>query len=290
MARRRGSVLITGASSGIGRASALELDRAGFEVFAGVRRRRDAESLAAEGSERLVPVTLDVTRERSIASARATIERRLGRRGLAGVVNNAGIATGAPIEHMPLDEFRRVLEVNLVGGVAVTKAFLPLLRRDRGRVVFITSIGGRVAYPYMSPYHASKWGTEAVADSLRRELLPWGIRVIVIEPGTIATPIWGKGLASAAALRDAMPAEGRRRYGPMLERLEGSIEASSDRGLAPERVGRAVRRALTRRFPDTRYRVGMDARVTFVASRLLGDRLFDRLVARAMRMPRRPEP
>jgi NAD(P)-dependent dehydrogenase (short-subunit alcohol dehydrogenase family) len=288
MARAKGAVLVTGASTGIGRATALELDRAGFQVFAGVRRKKDADSLAAEASGRLVPITIDVAKERSIATARAQIQRRAGKQGLAGVVNNAGIATGGPIEHLPIDEFRRVLEVNLTGAVAVTQAFLPLLRKgDRpGRVVFITSIGGRVAYPFMSPYHASKFGLEGVADSLRREVRPWGIKVVVIEPGSIATPIWEKGTGSADVVREGMSRQGRRDYGVALDRLQASILETADRGAQPEKVATVVRRALSKRFPDTRYRVGLDARITFALSRLLGDRLFDRVMARAMKLPK----
>ena len=287
MARERGAVLVTGASSGIGRATALELDRSGFRVIAGVRRRVDGDSLRLEASKLLASVTLDVAEESSIASAKRSIQRRVGKAGLVGVVNNAGIASGGPIEHLPMEEFRRVLDVNLLGSVAVTQAFLPLLRRGSGRVVFITSIGGRVAYPFMSPYHASKWGTEAVADCLRRELAPWGIKVVVIEPGTIATPIWDKGTETSAELREGMSRQGKRLYGESIDRLTDSIREAAERGSDPKKVARVVRRALTRRFPDTRYRVGLDARITFALSRLLGDRLFDRLVRRSMRLPRK---
>ena len=288
MAREKGAVLVTGASTGIGRACALELERSGFRVFAGVRKKRDAESLGAEGSERLAPVTLDVARPSSIAQARGEVEDKVGEARLAGLVNNAGIASGGPIEHLPMKEFRRVLNVNLLGSIAVTQAFLPLLRRGGGRVVFITSIGGRIAYPYMSPYHASKWGLEAVADSLRRELRPWRMKVIVIEPGTVSTPIWDKGIDTFGSLRKEMPSQALRDYGDSLNRMATTLGANQENGISPERVARVVRRALTRPFPDTRYRVGIDARVSFALSRLLGDRLFDRMVARVMGIPRRP--
>jgi NAD(P)-dependent dehydrogenase (short-subunit alcohol dehydrogenase family) len=291
MAREElGAVLITGASSGIGRATALELDRKGFRVFAGIRKQEDRDSLRAEGSERLTPVKIDVAKPRSIAAAQRNIARKTGEEGLAGLVNNAGIGSGGPIEHLSMDAFRSVIEVNLTGQVAVTQAFLPLLRKgDRpGRVVFISSIGGRVAYPFMSPYHASKFGIEAVADSLRRELRPWRIRVIVIEPGSIATDIWDKATSEADEILAEMSPAAKRQYGQALDGFVEGIEETAGRGIPPERVAWVVRRALTRRFPDTRYRVGIDARASFVMSRLLGDRLFDRVVARVMRTPSKP--
>jgi NAD(P)-dependent dehydrogenase (short-subunit alcohol dehydrogenase family) len=288
MARERGAVLVTGASSGIGRATALYLDRKGFQVFAGIRKKADADSLKAEASEKLTPVTIDVAKDRSIANAKTQIQRKAGKQGLVGLVNNAGIGHGGPIEHMKMADFRNVIDVNLSGQVAVTQAFIPLLRKGDtpGRVVFITSIGGRVAYPFMSPYHASKFGLEGVADSLRRELRPWKMKVIVIEPGSIDTRIWEKGGEAAAETRAQLSRQAEKDYGAALEGFAGQLRESAERGIKPERVARVVRKALTRTYPDTRYRVGMDARGAFVASRLLGDRLFDRVVARVMKQPR----
>ncbi len=288
MARERGAVLVTGSSTGIGRATAIELDRAGFRVFAGVRKEADAESLRAEGSDRVNPITLDVAKPVSVSEARRTIEVEVGEDGLAGLVNNAGIGSGGPIEHMPMSEFRKVIDVNLTGSVAVTQALLPLVRRAQGRIVFIASIGGRIAYPFMSPYHASKFGLEGVADSLRREIRPWGVKVIVIEPGLIATPIWEKGNETAVAIRKSLSAEGRRDYGDVLDAFAKVMLETGERGLPPERVAKVVRRSLTKRFPDTRYRVGMDARVAFAVSRVIGDRAFDRVIARMLKTPRKP--
>ena len=284
MAREKGAVLVTGASTGIGRATALELDRAGFQVFAGVRKKKDAESLEKEGSENLTPVTLDVAKDASIARAKAQIQRKVGAKGLAGLVNNAGIGHGGPVEHMDMAGFKRVVDVNLTAQVAMSKAFIPLLRKGErpGRIVFITSIGGRVAYPFMSPYHAAKFGLEGVADSLRRELRPWGIKVIVIEPGSIDTEIWRKAGESQEDLRRDLPRGAGKLYGESLDAFGKRLEDSARRGIPPQRVARVIRKALTRPFPDTRYRVGMDARIVFVTSRILGDRLFDRLVARIM--------
>jgi NAD(P)-dependent dehydrogenase (short-subunit alcohol dehydrogenase family) len=290
MARELGAVLITGASSGIGRATALELDKSGFRVFAGIRKEEDAERFREQGSERLAPIRIDVAEADSIAAARDEVERQAGSAGLSGLVNNAGVANAGPIEHLPIDAFRRVIEVNLTGQVAVTQAFLPLLRAAEGpgRIVFITSIGGRVAYPFMSPYHASKFALEGVADSLRRELLPWGIKVIVIEPGSIATEIWEKGTQAGEELRAQISAAGERQYGEAMDGFTEGIQDTAARGIPPERVARVVRRSLTRSHPGTRYRVGVDARLSFAMSRLLGDRLFDRVVARVMKIPSEP--
>src|ERR687898_2558999 len=195
-----GAVVVTGASPGIGRATARLLDREGYHVFAGVRKQADAESLEEAGSERLTPITIDVTKGRSIDSAKREIERAVGSEGLVGLVNNAGVGGGGgPIEHMDLDDLRGTLEVNLFGQVAVTQAFLPQIRKAKGTIVFVASIGGRVASPFMSPYNVSKFGGEALSESLRHELEPGGVDVVIVEPGSIDTEIWSKG---AETMRD----------------------------------------------------------------------------------------
>src|ERR671924_841119 len=174
-----GAVVVTGASTGIGRATALLLDGRGYRVFAGVRKEADADELRRRGSDPLTPVTLDVTEADQIESARERVAEAVGKGGLVGLVNNAGVGGGGPIEFMPLDELRGTLEVNLIGQVAVTQAFIPLIRKARGTIVFIASIGGRVASPFMSPYNTSKFAVEAVGESLRHELRPWEIDVAV---------------------------------------------------------------------------------------------------------------
>lgn len=281
-ASARGAVLVTGASSGIGRATALALDSLGFEVFAGVRKDSDAESLRAEGSDRLEPLMLDVADEASVGAAASAVEERTGERGLAGLVNNAGVAIGAPVEMIELDELRRQLEVNLVGQVAVTKALIPLLRRARGRIVFISSVGGRLSLPFMSPYHASKWGIEALADSLRIELRPWGIEVVVIEPGSIKTAMWGKGQSQADDVLGRMDAEGRALYGAKIAAMQAAAQEEEAKGIAPERVAEVVADSLTARRPRTRYLVGRDAKLNARVRRLVPDRVFDRLLERQM--------
>jgi NAD(P)-dependent dehydrogenase (short-subunit alcohol dehydrogenase family) len=212
--QRGGAVVVTGASSGIGEACARRLAGLGFTVFAGVRKPEDGERLAREIAG-VTPLRIDVIDADSIAAAAQSVSEQTGGR-LAGLVNNAGVAVPAPIEHQPIDDFRRQIEVNLIGQVAVTQAFLPQLRAARGRIVNVSSIGGKVAVPLLGAYAASKFGLEGFSDTLRRELRPWGIEVSVIEPGTIATPIWDKGVASGDELQQSMSAEAQRDYGPLI--------------------------------------------------------------------------
>jgi NAD(P)-dependent dehydrogenase (short-subunit alcohol dehydrogenase family) len=183
----RGAVVITGASTGIGRACTLLLDALGFQVFAGVRKAEDGESLRRATSARLTPVFIDVTDEQSIAAAAKSVSQEVGDAGLVELVNNAGIAIPGPLEYLTLEELRRQLEINLVGQFAVTQAFLPLLRKTRGRIVNVSSLAGKLTTPFNGAYSAAKHGMEAFSDSLRMELAPWGIHVSVVEPGTIAT-------------------------------------------------------------------------------------------------------
>ena len=198
-ASTRGAVVITGASTGIGHASALHLASLGFKVFAGVRRDEDADRLRAVANGSIEPVHIDVTDQASIDAAAGRVREATGG-SIAGLVNNAGIAVPGPLEHLPVDEFRRQLEVNVTGQVAVTQAFLPMLRPSRGRIVNIGSIGGRVAAPMLGPYAASKHAMEGLTDSLRRELRPSGIEVSIIRPGPIATEIWERGNTKAGEL------------------------------------------------------------------------------------------
>jgi NAD(P)-dependent dehydrogenase (short-subunit alcohol dehydrogenase family) len=278
------TALVTGSSTGIGRAVALRLDRDGWKVFAGVRRAQDVESLRAEGSERLTPVMLDVTDAAQVAAAAELIAERVGEAGLDGLVNNAGIAVLSPLETIPLEDFRRQIEVNLTGQVAVTQAMLPLVRRATGRVVFVSSIGGRMALPFGAPYHAAKFGVEAVADCLRQELAPWKIGVAVIEPGSIDTPIWERGERIADEVADRAPAAQEELYGQTIERFRAAVRRTADRGIAADKVASAVAHALTARRPRTRYLVGTDARGQVLLRRLLPDRALDAIVRRAMRI------
>ena len=271
-----GTVLITGASSGIGEATAHHLRELGFDPVGAVRRDEDAERLRSAG---LSTVKLDLTDPESIAAAR----EELGAAALAGLVNNAGIAVAAPIEFIPLEQLRRQLEINLVGQVAVTQHFLPSLRAGRGRIVNVSSIGGRVALPMLGAYNMSKFGLEAMSDSLRRELRPHGVDVIVIEPGGVKTPIWRKGNQLGEELQAGMPPEAERLYGPMVEALRAqTVKIQSKRGIEAREVAEAIGTALTAERPRARYLVGRDAKLRGPLAKVLPDRMMDRLVARAL--------
>jgi NAD(P)-dependent dehydrogenase (short-subunit alcohol dehydrogenase family) len=277
------SVLVTGASTGIGRATALRMDRAGWRVFAGVRREADAESLRDEGSERICPLLLDVLDADQISGAADRVAGALGDAGLDGLVNNAGIAVPSPLETLPIEDFRRQVEVNLTAQVAVTQALLPLIRTARGRIVFVTSIGGRIAFPFTGAYHAAKFGLEAVGDAFRQELRPWGISVAIVEPGSIDTPIWERGEREAEGAGGGVRAR-EELYGPAVERYREVMRRTAARGIPPERAAGAIERALTSRRPRSRYLVGRDAKLQAWLRPLIPTPLFDRIVARAMRL------
>ncbi len=285
-----GAIVVTGASSGIGEACALYLAQLGFQVFVGVRKTADGEALKQKSnvSGRLVLLLLDVTRADMIASAVDVVSGAVGERGLAGLVNNAGISVAAPLEFLPIDELRKQFEVNVVGQIAVTQAFLPLLRMARGRIVNIGSIAGRLSTPFLGPYSASKYAMEALTDSLRSELAPWGLMVSLIEPGSIATPIWEKGLTAADELVSRFPPQALEHYSGAISAMRRVSAAMGRRGIPAERVAQAVAHALTASRPKTRYVVGRDAWLRLIIS-LLPDRLRDRMVLRAMGLPRKPE-
>ena len=265
-----GSILVTGASTGIGEACALHFDRLGWKVFAGVRRPEDGERLQAASSGTLRPLQLDVTDLTSVEQAAKEIDAALGGSGLTAVINNAGVAIGGPVEYLALDEWRRQFEVNVIGQVAVTKATLPLLRRsgDRGRVVFIGSIGGRIASPFIGPYSASKHAIEAIAESMRHELAGTGIRTIVIEPGAVRTPIWDKGQSAADDIEASLPPEGLDRYRADIGSLRNAMAFQARTGVDPAVVARVAERAVTSDRPAARYLVGRDAKLLAVLARL----------------------
>jgi NAD(P)-dependent dehydrogenase (short-subunit alcohol dehydrogenase family) len=272
----RGRVLITGASTGIGEATATHLQELGFEVLAGVRKDEDAERLRGHG---LTPLKLDVTDAAQIEAARAEV----GDGPLAALVNNAGVGYGGPLEFLAIDDLRQQLEVNLIGQVAVTQAFLPALRTGGGRIVNVSSIGGRVALPLVGPYSASKFALEGISDSLRRELLPHGVDVILIEPGGVKTPIWSKSDDTVARLLGDAPPELEQRYGPMIAGLRGEMEKIETKtGIEPRVVAETIGKALTAKKPRTRYLVGRDAKLRGPLAKIIPDRVMDRLIARTL--------
>lgn len=275
------SVLISGASTGIGRATALRLARAGWTVLAGVRDESAGEALRAEldgQGPQLLPVPLDVTNPEQVAAAAQAVEQHPDGQGLAGLVNNAGIAVAGPLELLEPEEWRRQLEVNVIGTVALTRAMVPALRRARGRIAIVSSVGGRVATPYLGPYCASKHALEAIADSLRVELHRSGVGVTLIEPGAVATPIWDKGRADADSFE--VPPALAEHYGHVPGALRSAIDDSERRGIPPERVAAAIERALTARRAPSRTLVGVDARVQLLLRTVLPDRAFDGFVRR----------
>jgi NAD(P)-dependent dehydrogenase (short-subunit alcohol dehydrogenase family) len=274
-------VVVTGASTGIGRACVDELVRAGFTVWAAVRTDEDEAALHRDHPEAVRVLRLDLTDRTSIEAAG---ERVRAAGPLHGLVNNAGVALPGPLEYLPVDVFRRQIEVNLVGQLAVTQAMLPALRlsRERGeeaRIVMIGSIGGRIAGPMLGPYHASKFGLVGLTDSLRAELAPSGIRVVLIEPGAVATPIWGRGTAAADDLAKTLPA-GADRYAKQIAATRANAARSAAHGIPPARAAQAVVRALTAPRPRPRRVVGPDATVAAALVRLLPYRLLYRLAAR----------
>jgi NAD(P)-dependent dehydrogenase (short-subunit alcohol dehydrogenase family) len=265
-------VLVTGASTGIGRATALELARRGATVLAGVRG-------PVEGLEPCTPITLDVTNPEHVAAAGEEATRG----GLDALVNNAGIAVTGPVEYLPLDALRHQLEVNTVAQVAVTQACLPALRAARGRIVNLSSISGRVALPLYGPYAASKYAIEALSDSLRQELRGTGVAVILIEPGAIDTPIWERGIRAGDALWESLPAIARERYGPLQQTIRRLAEHAGRDGEPPEAVARTIADALTAKRPRSRYIVGRDARIQDALQRVLAGRPMDALIRAAIR-------
>ncbi len=270
------SALVTGASSGIGRATALLLARSGFRVFAGVRRAEDGESLRNEAPS-LVAVSIDVTSPGSIRAAAERVAGEVGDAGLAGLVNNAGVGIAAPVETLPLDDLRRLFEVNVFGQVAVTQAFLPLVRRARGRIVNIGSIGDRLSIPFGGALCASKAAVAALNDSLRMELADSGVRVCLVEPASIATAAVDKLEEECERSIAALSPEGARLYADPLRRFLRRAGENERKGSPPEVVARAVLEALTSPSPRTRRLVGADSTLLATLARWVPDPLLDRI-------------
>ncbi len=283
---RSKSVVITGASSGLGKAAAIHLTELGYRVFAGVRTESSAAELSGVPSSRgeLIPVLLDVTDAPSIARAGKLVEHRCSDTGLWAVVNNAGISISSPLECVPIDVLRTQLETNVVGTVAVSQQFLPLLRASRGRIVNISSGIANVAPPYLGAYAAAQFAKEGLSDALRRELRPLGVSVSVIQPGVVFTPIWGKMRRSADEILAAAPAEVVKTY---RERFIESLNMSAGLAQASKTTtsdyAHAVAAALAAKHPKTRYRVGVDSWGSALARRVVPDRMMDALIAVALK-------
>ena len=277
-------VVITGASTGIGAACAVGCARRGITVFAGLRDVLAGGALLTKEAH-IVPMQLDVTDGESIKRAAAMVRQQVGEAGVAGLVNNAGIAIGSPLELLPISQLRKQLEVNVVGQIAVTQAFLPLLRRARGRIVNMGSIAGRGTIPMMGPYSASKFALEALTDALRLELYPWDIQVSIVEPGAIATPIWTKSLTTAREVEEEMSEEGRLLYQDAARCVREAVDRAAQRAIPVDAVVRAVLHALTASRPKTRYLVGADARIRAMMAKWLPDRVQDWILKKVLKLP-----
>jgi len=280
-------VVVSGASSGIGRATAVHLAREGFEVFAGVRKEEDERSVRALAGAAVTPIRLDVTHPESIAGASREVWDAVGEAGIAGLVNNAGIATVGPIEYEPLDEIRHELEVNVLGPIAMTQAFLPMIRRARGRIVNIGSIGDRFTPPFGGALSASKSALRSVTEALRMELSPWGIHVCLIEPAAIATPAADKVESAGENLLRSLPPEAIERYGKMLRSFLERSMAHERAGSPPSVVANVVFRALTDRPPKAVYPAGKGSRFMRLLPSVLSDRALDRLRLKLFALPER---
>ncbi|HWJ46013.1 MAG TPA: SDR family oxidoreductase [Candidatus Udaeobacter sp.] len=271
------AVVITGASSGIGRACVRQMNRSGWQVFATVRKAADGEKLRTEGGEGVLPIIMDVEDDASIAAAAEKIKSQLGGHGLDGLVNCAGIGMVRPVEYATLDDVRKIFEINVFGQVAVTQSLSHLLKKNRGRIVNVTSVGVNIAIPFGGLLNASKSAFAMLSDSLRLELHPFGIRVIAVEPGAIATPAVGKTLGDIEGVIEALPAEAQAQYGDMLRAFAHQAYTREKNGSTPDVVARAVHHGLTSSRPRIRYRVGKHAKLLSTLAKLLPESVLDAL-------------
>jgi NAD(P)-dependent dehydrogenase (short-subunit alcohol dehydrogenase family) len=276
------SVLVTGAARGIGRATSLRLAASGWDVIAGVRRAQDGEQLAESHPGRISSVVLDLTNEEQIAGLDQALPARLD-----AVVNNAGIAITAPLETVSPADFRHQLEVNVVGQAAVTQAVLPRLRQSRGRIVFVSSISGRIVNPGFGPYAASKFALEAIADALRMELAPWGIRVVLIEPGQIDTDLWRNAEQTYEETVAGMAPHYRELYAKHLDGMRKTIPRAKRMAAPVDTVAEVIEKALSARRPRARYIPGAQARIPTMLGELTPTAMLDRALRMATGVPRR---
>jgi NAD(P)-dependent dehydrogenase (short-subunit alcohol dehydrogenase family) len=273
-------ILISGASAGMGAATARELAGRGYHVLAGVRRDSDAEALRGPNLE---PVLLDITDPAQIEAVERRIAADPAGRPLRAVINNAGIAINAPVELLSMDEWRHQFEVNFFGHIAVTKAVLPALHASSGRVVNISSIGGKVALPTYGAYAGTKFAMEGMSDALRRELAPHGVQVVVVEPGGVRTEMTGRGIERMNETIATMSPAERSRYGGLLQAIINQATAFTKSGESAEAAGRIIAQAATVRRPRARYTIGRDAAVLTRLPRILSDRILDRFMAANLR-------
>jgi NAD(P)-dependent dehydrogenase (short-subunit alcohol dehydrogenase family) len=274
------NIVITGASSGIGRATALRLAGRGWRVFAAVRKDSDARSLDAESGGRLETILLDVTDHESITKAAREVAERLGGRGLDALFNNAGVGTTSPVEYTSLDQLREIFEINLFGQVATIQAFLPLIRAAKGRILNAGSVGDHISPPFAGSLASSKAAFASMSAALRLELRPQGIEVCILEPGAINTPAVEKTLGGVDRTIDALPPEGVELYAGPMRRVASAFTKKEHAGSSPEAVAAVVERALTDRHPRTRYPAGKDSLKLALLARFLPEKLVDVAILR----------
>jgi short-subunit dehydrogenase len=277
---RQELVVVTGASTGIGAATARELALRGFHVLAGVRRDVDAESLRTDGIE---PHILDITVESDVVAIADRVARDPLRRPVRALINNAGIAMNAPVETLPMAEWRRVFEVNLFGHIAMTQALLPALLRSTGTVVNISSVGGKLAMSTYGAYAGSKFALEAVSDSLRREVTALGVKVVVVEPGAVQTEMAERGVATADRLSASMTPAQLQRYGDLTAAISAQAQSFTKTAVAAEHAAKVIAKAATASRPRTRYTIGRDAAILVRLARVISDRLLDRILRLGLR-------
>ncbi|MEK4436235.1 MULTISPECIES: SDR family NAD(P)-dependent oxidoreductase [Paenibacillus] len=274
-------VVVTGTSSGIGRATAEQLAAEGFHVLAGVRRQEDADKIKQKNIE---PVILDITTIDTLRALAERVEQDPLGRPLRAVVNNAGIAVNAPLEMVPLDEFRRQIEVSVIGQVAVIQALTPALLKSGGRVVNIGSVGGKISMPGFGIYSAAKYAMEAINDSLRREMSSFGLKVIMITPGGVSTSLSEKGVTTADRLSKLMTPDQHRRHDRLFDAVKAQAESWATSGIPPKKVAEVVSRAIHASNPRTRYTAGRDSALLTRLVRILPDKLLDRMLRSQMKL------
>ncbi len=271
-------IVVTGTSTGIGAATARELAQRGFYVLTGVRQDRDAQAIKGTNLE---PIMLDIINESHIAALVRRIADDPQQRPLRALINNAAIEINAPVEVLPLADWRWQFEVNLFGQVALIQALLPTLLQSRGRIVNISSVGGKVAMGGYGPYAATKFALEAVSDALRREVEPFGVKVIVVEPGAVTSAMSGRVRVNAERITSEMTTQQRGRYGQLMQAMVAQAEAYINRAVSAERAGQIIADTITTARPRTRYRIGRDASLLVLLNGLFPDRWLDRLIARS---------
>ncbi|MBE8987842.1 SDR family oxidoreductase [Nostoc sp. LEGE 12450] len=276
--KSKGAVVITGASTGVGRATALLLDKQGYQVFAVVRQSKDGELIKLNSSGNLTPIIFDVTKIEQIKSAAEIVASAVGEKGLLGLINNAGILVDGPLEYLSLDELRWQFEVNVIGQVAVTQTFLPMIRQAKGRIINIGSVSGKISSPFFSALCASKFALEALNDALRMELHPWGIEVILIEPGSIASTAPDKVEVSLQKKLANMSPTAKAMYGDIYKFSLEQLIKSNRMGMLPEEVASVIQKALETIKPKTRYFVSKEKLMLsflMLLAKILPDRVCD---------------